>query len=90
MKLCSECKQKEKNWSQSLSSSKCEETWCENYSALEDTKVSSCSNFKDKNKKYDLEIEIKKSDIEILKFQKIIFNLEVTRNQLLDELKKYN
>jgi hypothetical protein len=81
MKLCSECKQKEKSWSQSLSSSKCEESWCENYI---ETKISIC----DKNKKYDLEIEIKKTDIEILKFQKIIYNLENTRNQLLEELNK--
>ena len=40
-----------------------------------------------RNKKFDLEIEIRKNDIEILKFQKILFNLENKKMELKEELK---
>lgn len=103
MKLCSDCKEKERSWSTCLTTTPCEQNWCENFKEekketfglfvkeenikMVQTEISINENNIKKNKKFDLEIKIKQYDVRILEIQKSLFNLETTRDDLKRELK---
>lgn len=98
MKLCSDCKERERSWNTSLCYNACDQSWCENYinhqpKDEENIKIVSSEiaineNNNKKNKKFDLEIKIKQYDLRILEIQKSLFNMETARDELKRELKQ--
>lgn len=101
MKLCSDCKERERSWSTSLCYIPCYETGCENYTIhqIKDdenikitpvlkTEIAINENNNKKNNKFDLEIKIKQTELRILEIQKALFNMETARDDLKRELKQ--